>query len=278
MVAYYPSGPSTLRNKVLIVPAVSLANLPQLAADLLITTLGLSRTGFIGRGETVIPLSGVGERGEILTGGLEVYGREDSELVVIQQRSPTLKAKKDAHLSLLSDFITSNDFAFVLILASLDASDRDDESLQHAYVTAQSPEISPELYYSTYHRYIIPPNLSSSDKASLTKRLPNLASRMTTPTAHQPYPPFLPYAGLTRRILTTLQKDTDKVPHAALAYWCSEGDNRADAHALAAEVLEVFTSAGDLKLELKEPKSWEGLFGPGEGWTGATARDAVLYG
>lgn len=53
-------------------PLVSLANLPQLAADLLITTLGLKRVGWVGRGDTVVPFAGAGENGEdIVTGGLE---------------------------------------------------------------------------------------------------------------------------------------------------------------------------------------------------------------
>jgi hypothetical protein len=54
-----------------IQPSVSLANLPQLSVDLLITTLELKRVGWIGKGDTVAPFSGVGEDGEIVTGGLE---------------------------------------------------------------------------------------------------------------------------------------------------------------------------------------------------------------
>jgi proteasome assembly chaperone 2 len=50
---------------------VSLANLPQLAVDILITSLGLTRVGVIGDGDTVAPFFGPGEGSEMVTGGLE---------------------------------------------------------------------------------------------------------------------------------------------------------------------------------------------------------------
>ena len=52
-------------------PSVSLANLPQLAVDILITSLGLTRVGVIGDGNTVVPFFGPGEGLEVVTGGLE---------------------------------------------------------------------------------------------------------------------------------------------------------------------------------------------------------------
>lgn len=50
---------------------MSLANLPQLAVDILITSLGLIRVGIIGNGETVVPFFGPGEGSELVSGGLE---------------------------------------------------------------------------------------------------------------------------------------------------------------------------------------------------------------
>jgi proteasome assembly chaperone 2 len=50
---------------------VSLANLPQLAVDIIITSLGLTRVGVIGDGETVVPFFGPGEGSELVSGGLE---------------------------------------------------------------------------------------------------------------------------------------------------------------------------------------------------------------
>lgn len=51
---------------------MSLGNVPQLTADLLIFSLGLKRVGFVGKGDTVAPFAGRGEKGgEIVTGGIE---------------------------------------------------------------------------------------------------------------------------------------------------------------------------------------------------------------
>ena len=89
-------------------PSVSLGNLPQLAVDLIITSLGLRRLGWIGTGDTVAPFAGMDE-GTIVTGGMEgqnqirqggcpmliadtaVYGKPGLPLTVVQQRSPTMK-------------------------------------------------------------------------------------------------------------------------------------------------------------------------------------------
>lgn len=51
---------------------MSLGNVPQLTTDLLIFSLGLKRVGFVGKGDTVAPFAGRGEKGaEIVTGGIE---------------------------------------------------------------------------------------------------------------------------------------------------------------------------------------------------------------
>ncbi|UOH83810.1 hypothetical protein LQV05_006548 [Cryptococcus neoformans] len=177
--------PSSFASSTLILPVVSLGNVPQLTADLLIFSLGLKRVGFVGKGDTVTPFAGKGEKnGDIVTGGLEVYGQEGSQL-----------------------------------LSQPAASGR---------------------------------SISSS------------------------YPPFLPAAGLTRRLLTALSEEKAPIPHGAIAAWCVEGDNRGDARSLAGVVLDVL-SLQDV-VQVQEPVSWEGLFGTTEGWSGGLGADAELYG
>ena len=53
-----------------IQPSVSLANLPQLAVDIILTSLNLRPVGVVGNGTTVAPFVGAGENGGIVTGGL----------------------------------------------------------------------------------------------------------------------------------------------------------------------------------------------------------------
>lgn len=86
-------------------PSVSLANLPQLTIDLIIHSLNLTLHGYVGIGDTVVPLIGKGQGG-LRTGGLEgmsvlgvlsalglieVYTNDETDIVVVQQRSPVLK-------------------------------------------------------------------------------------------------------------------------------------------------------------------------------------------
>jgi hypothetical protein len=92
MTTFYPVSPfsqHTLKGRILVIvmlfhfcildtadelplqPAVSLGNLPQLAVDLLITSLKFQRIGWIGDGSTVMPFIGAEENGKIVTGGLE---------------------------------------------------------------------------------------------------------------------------------------------------------------------------------------------------------------
>ncbi|OXB38313.1 proteasome assembly chaperone 2 [Cryptococcus neoformans] len=257
--------PSSFASSTLILPVVSLGNVPQLTADLLIFSLGLKRVGFVGKGDTVTPFAGKGEKnGDIVTGGLEVYGQEGSQLYVIQQRSPTLKSQKDRHVSLLKTFINSNAFGAVLVLTSLDSAIQGDAQLLIPY------------------QRVVPPGLSSfPSQIQKIQNIPPLSLSLSQPAASgrsisSSYPPFLPAAGLTRRLLTALSEEKAPIPHGAIAAWCVEGDNRGDARSLAGVVLDVL-SLQDV-VQVQEPVSWEGLFGTTEGWSGGLGADAELYG
>lgn len=111
----------------------------------------------------------------------------------------------------------------------------------------------------------------------------NLRLEGAPPQKEAAYPPFLPGAGLTRRTLAALKEQG--TPAGALAAWVVEGDNRGDAHALAARALdlvglgELLCGDGGLTADapLAEPRSWRGLFG-GEGWSGGAGLDAEIYG
>lgn len=121
-------------------------------------------------------------------------------------------------------------------------------------------------------------------------------SPFSYPNPETAYPLFLPCAGLTRRLLAALHPSppSDRtapsvpavpVPHGALLAWCVEGDNRGDAHALAELVLRLAEvpdgGAAVQRTEqggLREPKSWRGLFGATEGWSGGRGDNAELYG
>ena len=92
-------------------PVVSVGNVSQLAADLHIENLGLEQIGLFDSRD-LIPVVGPREKGLGITTPLErtpylrdsvsmytdyniVYGKDGTEVVVIQQRSPVLKASNN---------------------------------------------------------------------------------------------------------------------------------------------------------------------------------------
>ncbi|KAK7035452.1 hypothetical protein VNI00_011745 [Paramarasmius palmivorus] len=79
-----------LAGKTLIIPVVSTANVSQLAADLLIASLGLVRIAVFDS-RYGIPLVGSSEDGTGIATAFELYGQESSELLILQQRSPPLR-------------------------------------------------------------------------------------------------------------------------------------------------------------------------------------------
>ncbi|BEI93650.1 uncharacterized protein CcaverHIS019_0601090 [Cutaneotrichosporon cavernicola] len=244
--------PARLSGATVVIPAVSLGNVPQLACDLLVSSLSLHRVAFIGTGDTVAPFAGSGDDG-IVTGGLELYGTSTGDLLVLLQRAPTLKAKKEEHVALIASALKGAGVA--IVLASLDAANQDDAQLL------------------TPIQAILPPSPPTQPTLTNLAKLPPL--RLTLDPTASPsagstsYPPFLPGAGLTRRLLSALADQ----PSGAIAEWVVEGDNRGDAHALASALLSVL----DIDAELREPASWAGLFGPEE-WSGGSGLNAEIYG
>lgn len=111
-------------------------------------------------------------------------------------------------MDLLVQFITSYPFSAVLILTSLDAAAATTEDHLYAPLQVLTP----------------PTNLEATPLADRLAQIP----RYVPPSPSKSYPPFLPCAGLTRRLLASLQSTTAP-PHATLAYWCTEADNRDDA-------------------------------------------------
>ncbi|TFY51589.1 hypothetical protein EVG20_g10928, partial [Dentipellis fragilis] len=131
---YHPkSSTSKLHGKALVVPVVSTANVSQLAADLLIASLGLRCIGLFDPRDIVPVVGGRDDGEEGVTTPLELYGSDASSVVVIQQRSPALKARKQEFIDSLLKFIEESQFSAILFLSGVDSSNRTDEQMQYAY-------------------------------------------------------------------------------------------------------------------------------------------------
>lgn len=278
----YQGDSSLFQDATLVVPSVSYANLSQLTVDLLINSLGLSRIGVLGDGSTVVPMVGQLEQANnpekadidpaLTSGGLEVYGRSGCSYIFLQQRSPVLKSRKSEHIGLISTFIRSHPFSSVLLLTSLDISTaaEDESVLMSPWRSLLPPSAAKSPNATIENLKEIPPYVQEAVYDSLREGGPSKSEATA-------YPPPLPAGGLSGALLADLQKEGSGTvpPHGALCAWCVEGDNRGDAFGMAGVV--AFVLGIEKSLDLKQPLSWEGLFG-GEGVAGGTGRESDIYG
>ncbi|KAF5322168.1 hypothetical protein D9619_001700 [Psilocybe cf. subviscida] len=250
-----PTKPFELKGKTIVIPVVSTGNIGQLAVDLIISSLSLERIAILDP-QYCIPVVGAREDGlEGMTTPLELYGNPKLEFVVIQQRSPVLKALKQQFIDALFAFIKSSEFSSVLFLSGVDLSNRTDS----------------QMLTPTYQ--IRPKNSASVEGSPLASLLDLPIPIYTSPTqplSGQPTDdseiPFIPGGGLTRRILSSIPSGWP-IPTASVLQFVIEGDNRPDAGYLASVATRILNS--DIT-QWREPTSWRGLFG--------TPHDQTLYG
>jgi len=236
---------SQFKGTTLILPVVSVGNVGQLAADLLIASLGLKRVAILDP-SCLIPVAGPREDGEEgVTTPLEVYGKSGCTVYVIQQRSPAISAMKEQFAQQLTSFVREAGFKSVLLLTGVDVLARTDRHMGAAIYNF----------------------LSTNTSAPFEDRLTLTSPPFTKEKASEP--PFIPGGGLTRRLLAAFKSASiPSLSAGVLLHFVMEGDNREDARVLAERAAKVADVA---ILNFKEPPSWRfGLFG--------TPQDQTLYG
>ena len=145
-------------------PAVSIGNVGQLAADLLIATLGLEPCGTM-LSPTALPAAGLGATGgsggnggddddeggrERLSTELELFSppppssssscSSASDWVLLQQRSPDAQGSSRAAARALGAWAKAAGIAKILVLASVDAADRRDAALSSSNSSSSGPK------------------------------------------------------------------------------------------------------------------------------------------
>ncbi|KAG0152156.1 hypothetical protein CROQUDRAFT_103145 [Cronartium quercuum f. sp. fusiforme G11] len=228
------SGKETFEGSTLILPIVSLGNVPQLAVDLLIENGECSRIGWIDPTDH-IPVVGADDACPV-----EVYQTTNRSVTILQQRSPVLKSRKEIHVSRLSQWISEAGFNSILVLVSIDAATRTDAHLGH---------------HSPFFHLITGSHDHSELRHHLRDQFTSLVKGAVPPI------PILSAGGIARRMMLGL-RDVN-----ALLMYVAEGDSRPDAKALAHAVLKVLPQScqGHWDQELiksddwigREPDSWK---------------------
>lgn len=117
----------SLDGSTIIVPSISMANVPQLAVDLLIHTLKLKKVCSLD--DTYLypfsaPVDTVpGEEPVVgISTAVEIFHLEESNLTVVQQRSPILPGFTNHYVEkTIAPFLSQHNFKQVWILDSIDA-------------------------------------------------------------------------------------------------------------------------------------------------------------
>nr|XP_026693861.1 proteasome assembly chaperone 2-like [Ciona intestinalis] len=213
-------------SSVLILPAISVGNVGQLACDVIIATLQLEKVGYFCP-ECFLPLVGasafVGD--EKLGLSSEVYHSNEANITVIQFRSPLANGKQ---LKFCEDFVSwvkQQKFSEVVLLSSCHSFERKDNEIIGSSI-----------------RYIA----SSNHKrpigwVEMEKRENQL---------------FLPGAGFTKKMFDKCCNE--KISILVLLTYCSEGNNIPDAIMLLDQLNQWKPLA---TTSWKQPISWIHLFG-----------------
>ncbi|KAI9300367.1 PAC2 family-domain-containing protein [Cunninghamella echinulata] len=231
-----------LKDSHLVLPSVSIGNVPQLTCDLIIHTLQLSRIGFIDS-DAVIPVVGQFETNSIgISVPIEVYQSKDQQLTVIQQRSPTLKGKKQDLITTLTEFIQQAQFSKVTLLTSLDAARRIDSQISsNPFRVIGDTTIVSDIYQKC--------------------NIPVLETRKEKDDDDTTLPSSLPGGGMTRSLYLSLKEKNINV--VIFSIFVLEGDNIQDSIAFANTLNGYYglNKKDDKNGTWIAPKSWEFLFG-----------------
>ncbi|XP_070840941.1 proteasome assembly chaperone 2 [Chaetodon trifascialis] len=250
------NSPPSFRDFTLVMPAVAVGNVGQLAVDLLVSTLNMSRVGFI-HTDCLIPMAGNNpyttckEDAEELHAPAEVYTAAELKLAVLQIRAPIIQKNSKKFRQLLVSWIKASGFSRAVVLSSSHAYQRDDQQLQ-----------------GTPLRYLATPSLLKGSADALKELgwremervlpYPGLADANAEPRL------YIPGGGITKGLYT--DSCAEDLPLAVLLLFCSEGDNIPDAFALVNHLnnwLHLLDSPSQKPNKWKIPTSWSLLFGSG---------------
>ncbi|XP_040850781.1 proteasome assembly chaperone 2 isoform X1 [Ochotona curzoniae] len=244
----------------LLMPAVSVGNVGQLATDLIISTLNMCKIGYFYT-DCLVPMVGnnpyatAEENAAELSTNAEVYSLRSKKLVVLQLRSVFIKYKSVSFCEKLLGWVRSSGCARVIVLSSSHSYQRNDKQL-----------------CGTPFRYLLTP--------SMPKTVQNKMNSLNWKEMERsPCIPEIEDSDLCVRVpgggITKLLYDEScsrDIQMAVLLKFVSEGDNIPDALGLVEylnEWLQIIkprlqgddTTASPLPWKI--PSSWRLLFGSG---------------
>ncbi|WJX45527.1 hypothetical protein P8452_32401 [Trifolium repens] len=256
----------------LILPAVSIGNVGQLTADLLVSSMGSEKVGYLDD-PYVLPCVGNDAYGPFPQGDLalpiEAYDSPSNALTIIQQRSPVIKGMMLEFAKNMADFIAGSGKKHIIILSSLDFGkwQKVDMSsgLQIYYLSSANSngadenceqlgwkklqDYDPSQKHWKYLNDLAEGNATPEDTISIEDEL-----------EEENYYASLPFAALFSFLKAKGLKVT------CLLCYCSEGDNTSDAFQLADAACKLLKpnhpNSGIEGGKWRVPLSWMSVYGP----------------
>ncbi|KAJ1668335.1 hypothetical protein IW140_000362 [Coemansia sp. RSA 1813] len=228
----------------LIIPSVSIGNVPQLAVDLLVNTLALTRIGILDS-STLIPVAGPPGYDHLpatqRSVPVEVFQTADSKWTIVQQRAPPLPKHHRLFAQQMVDFIKAHRFARVVLLTSSDAALRADALIDGPQIRSLAVNCQDEALVERLQALSLSEFVPHGQTE--TKCFPDSLTQLHS-------------SGIAKPLLRLCEKEGIQV--VALISLVSEGDNVPDAIMMANAVNAALDIASGLA-QWRPPKTWEWL-------------------
>ncbi|KAF2305861.1 hypothetical protein GH714_008484 [Hevea brasiliensis] len=257
----------------LLLPALSIGNVGQLAVDLLVSSTKAERIGYLDD-PYILPCVGNDAYGPIPCGDLalplEAYDSPASALTLIQQRSPVVQGMMIEFAKNLADFAVASGKKHIVVLSGLDFGrwQRIDMSsgLQTYYLSSTNndgtDEYCEQLGWKRLQEYN-PAQRSWKYLSALAEGNALEENRLPfeDELGEEDYYPSLPFAALFSCFKAKGLKVT------CLLCYCSEGDNMPDAFHVAEAACKLLGLSpdnfhGDEGVKWLTPFSWKTVYGP----------------
>ncbi|XP_052255428.1 proteasome assembly chaperone 2-like isoform X2 [Dreissena polymorpha] len=211
--------PIDFKGFTLIYPALSVGNVAQLMADLLISTMTMHKVGYI-QHPSLIPLVGNDPYAhpsattcKVVT-CCEVYDSVEHNVVIVQQRSPFIKGRRNAYKKWLAQWIRECGFSKVVIATSSSADERLDTQItgpQFRFVASDKIEADYGEMFRNFYEW---------DELERRQTFP--APSVLEAGDRGQGQLYIPGGGIAMALFNDLCSDT---PVVLLLMFCSEGDN-----------------------------------------------------
>lgn len=226
--------PVSIEGYTVVIPSLSVGNVPQLTVDLIIEALKMQKIGLAFH-PALVPVLGpaaFAHEPESNTTSCEVFVSEAKKLVVVQLRAPVAAKLLQPFLDKLTEFLVAAHPSQIVVLGSCFSHERHDPAMKRKLEYVGNRQFS-ERYAKELVDYV-----QHADNK-------------------------LPYQGFATKLYQTMEDQLQDMPIGVLYAYVSEGDNVPDAKDLALflnQVIGVLASPADHS-SLQYPMSWKLLFG-----------------